>query len=162
MTCNCENSHCQLHPVGECKGTAYVKAEWIGAVCLDCAVADEDFLIPLSEFEGSYSLTDELWAEVEAFLKAKREETRMFVTAYEVTRHYGGPEEGGWWYNWFEPIQTVPVAKEDAETMVSVLKERYEDRVEGNIYSVLGGTAVDVIIEDEPATHATTERPRYE
>ena len=23
----------------------------------------------------------------------------MYVNAYEVTRHYGGPEEGGWWYN---------------------------------------------------------------
>lgn len=33
----------------------------------------------------------------------------MYVNAYEVTRHYGGSEEGGWWYNRGEPIASVPI-----------------------------------------------------
>lgn len=33
----------------------------------------------------------------------------MYVNTYEVTRHYGGPEEGGWWYNHDEPIASIPV-----------------------------------------------------
>ena len=32
-----------------------------------------------------------------------------YINAYEVTRHYGGPEEGGWWYNSGEPVASVPV-----------------------------------------------------
>lgn len=33
----------------------------------------------------------------------------VYVNAYEVTRHYGGPEEGGWWYDAGTPIASVPV-----------------------------------------------------
>lgn len=33
----------------------------------------------------------------------------MYVNAYEVTRHYGGPEEGGWWYNHLQPLASIPV-----------------------------------------------------
>ena len=25
---------------------------------------------------------------------------KVYVTLYLITRHYGGLEEGGWWYNW--------------------------------------------------------------
>tara|TARA_R110002020_G_scaffold215083_1_gene422209 strand:+ start:3012 stop:3404 length:393 start_codon:yes stop_codon:yes gene_type:complete len=32
-----------------------------------------------------------------------------YVNAYSVTRHYGGPEEGGWWYNRGYPLASVPV-----------------------------------------------------
>lgn len=32
-----------------------------------------------------------------------------YINAYEVTRHYGGPEEGGWWYNHHEHVASVPV-----------------------------------------------------
>jgi hypothetical protein len=31
---------------------------------------------------------------------------RWAVTTYRVTRCYGGPEEGGWWYNWWQ-VQNV-------------------------------------------------------
>ncbi len=37
------------------------------------------------------------------------DETLLYVNAYEVTRHYGGPEEGGWWYNHQEPIASIPI-----------------------------------------------------
>jgi hypothetical protein len=37
----------------------------------------------------------------------------LYLNAYEVTRHYGGPEEGGWWWNLFTPLASVPIpAKE--------------------------------------------------
>jgi hypothetical protein len=35
--------------------------------------------------------------------------TLMYVNAYSITRHYGGPQEGGWWYNHGEPIASIPV-----------------------------------------------------
>lgn len=34
---------------------------------------------------------------------------RLYVNAYAVTRHYGGPEEGGWWYNAGQPLASVPI-----------------------------------------------------
>ncbi len=93
-------------------------------------------------------------------IEMEDEDTIQFVTAYEVTRHYGGPEEGGWWWDRYEPIDTVPTS--EPEKMVEVFKTRYEDRVSGDIGSVLGGVAVSVVIEDEPAGMRTTEIPRYE
>ena len=82
-----------------------------------------------------------------------------FVTAYEVTRHFGGPEEGGWWYNAYDPIATV--ATGNPEAVVKEFKARYEDREVGNIYSVLGGVAIEGIIEDKAAENRTIERPHY-
>jgi len=31
----------------------------------------------------------------------KTETRTVFMAVYEVTREYGGPEEGGWWYDWY-------------------------------------------------------------
>lgn len=36
-------------------------------------------------------------------------ESLIYVNAYTVTRHFGGREEGGWWYNRYEPIASIPV-----------------------------------------------------
>lgn len=33
----------------------------------------------------------------------------MYLNVYAVTRHYGGPEEGGWWYNAGQPLASVPI-----------------------------------------------------
>ena len=29
----------------------------------------------------------------------------FYVVAYGISRHYGGPEEGGWWYDWHEVLE---------------------------------------------------------
>ena len=86
-----------------------------------------------------------------------------FVTAYEVTRHYGGPEEGGWWWNANDLIKTVTVVNnDDAGKMVRILKATYKDRAYGDIGSVLGGMAIAVYIEDLPGENTTTRTPHYE
>jgi hypothetical protein len=41
---------------------------------------------------------------------------RFYVNAYAVTRNYGGPEEGGWYYNAGEPLASVPIRAERLET----------------------------------------------
>ena len=86
---------------------------------------------------------------------------RKFVTAYEVTRHFGGPEEGGWWYNWDKPVDTVPCEAQHAEEVRFEMESKHRHREQGDIYSVLGGTAVYIAIEDEPGASATTKRPHY-
>jgi hypothetical protein len=84
-----------------------------------------------------------------------------WVNVYEVTREYGGPEEGGWWYNRYECIDSVHV-KGDTDATVVRLKDQYQDRAYGNIYSVRGGLEIKALIEDEKAQSETRERPRYE
>lgn len=86
----------------------------------------------------------------------------VWVTAYCVTRHYGGPEEGGWWYDWYESLQAVPVAVSDIDATITMLRDKYLNIEHGDRFSMLGGAAVSVLVDDEPCSFETTERPRYE
>lgn len=36
-------------------------------------------------------------------------ESLLYLNVYEVGRIYGGPEEGGWWYNHHEPVASIPI-----------------------------------------------------
>jgi hypothetical protein len=86
-----------------------------------------------------------------------------FVNVYEVTRHYGGPEEGGWYYNRLHCVEVYPVRDEAAgETIIEYLEEQHKHRKHGNIYSVLGGTDLEIYFEDEPKESETRERPQWE
>ena len=85
-----------------------------------------------------------------------------FVNAYEVDRRWGGAEEGGWWFNNYTCIDTQPVREDNAEEVVKVLEEKHKDIAYGDIYSVLGGLELMVIVEDSPAASETTRRPHYE
>lgn len=86
----------------------------------------------------------------------------VFVNAYEVTRRYGGPEEGGWWYNNFDCIETYPTRYKNSKQIKEFLEKEYKDVEYGDIYSVLGGAALSVNIEDKPAESETRETPHYE
>jgi hypothetical protein len=126
----------------------------------------------------------------------------MYVNAYAVTRHFGGHEEGGWWYNAGSPLASIPVRatsmplhddscvnchprpwdqdraegpiqacrwgfhvvpdEEEVERMRAYLVALFEDEVHGDIYSVCGGQAVEVQIEDHMAEAWPSTRPRYE
>jgi len=79
------------------------------------------------------------------------EGTVRHVNAYLTTRHYGGPEEGGWWYNHYEFIGGIVVDNQKDEYAAHKrLEELYDDRASGNIYSVSGGCQVDIWTALEP------------
>lgn len=89
----------------------------------------------------------------------------MHLTVYNTTRHYGGPEEGGWWYNWTNVRYSLPIhnlTEEEAELLKALLNKVHPS--EGNIYSTRGGCEVDIELEedDKVGEMATKERPRYE
>ena len=95
--------------------------------------------------------------------------TSTFVNAYTLTRHFGGPEEGGWWYNAGEPLASIPLpftptGHDDGRVapMITQLKQRYADQEHGDIHSALGGAEVVVYLEDHPARSFPRENPRYE
>lgn len=79
------------------------------------------------------------------------EEVARYVTVYVITRHYGGPEEGGWWWNRCGAVASVPLMTpgdpKEVEEVINFLKPRFQD--EGNIYSVRGGVEYDIIPESE-------------
>ena len=86
----------------------------------------------------------------------------VYVNVYSVTRHYGGPEEGGWWYNAGEPVESRIVPnREAAETLREEMEEKH-GKGHGNIYSVLGGVKIEVLIEDEFASAYPREPMYYE
>ena len=87
----------------------------------------------------------------------------LWVNAYVVTRHYGGPEEGGWWYDAGEPLASVPVRSRDlALVEQGRLESLLADHAHGNIGSVLGGAEVRVHIEHRFAQAWPAQRPHYE
>lgn len=73
------------------------------------------------------------------------------VNAYTLTRQYGGPEEGGWWYTHAHPeriaagpFHSVADAEEVRDDLAAFAD--VEER-EGNMYSVLGGQQVELRVE---------------
>ena len=78
---------------------------------------------------------------------------------YSVTRCYGGPQEGGWWWGRHECIATV-VAEQmtsDIGADAAMLAQRLQLDAHfgklrsGDVYSVLGGTDIAVRLETVPA-----------
>lgn len=94
-----------------------------------------------------------------------------FVGAYRVTRCYGGPEEGSWWYNWMEHLASVRVPSTETnqrgieDTIYEAAAKQLEAEYgsgEGNIYSVNGGYEISIEVEDAPGDQETTRKPSYE
>jgi hypothetical protein len=105
----------------------------------------------ISDLQENCSFTD--------ILKTRNE--CLFVTAFVITREYGGNEEGGWWYNHLTPLETVVIQdvagaiNEIVESEIELpcfayLSEKYSDEVYGDIYSVNGGQDLWVEMTKEP------------
>jgi len=59
--------------------------------------------------------------------KRKHPHSSYLVIAYIVHRHYGGPEEGGWWYEGGERIRVLKVFRKEADAW------KYASRVNDRI-----------------------------
>lgn len=58
----------------------------------------------------------------------RRIERGFVVQMYETGRAYGGPEEGGWWYDYGEPMDHwFRTTLAEAETLKRELRERFGD-----------------------------------
>ena len=88
-----------------------------------------------------------------------------YLGVYKVDRNWGGPEEGGWWYDYYEHVESVVtsgLSDEAVATHRAVLEKKHADEAWGNISSVLGGLEIRVLVEDEPGYYQTKEIPHYE
>lgn len=87
-----------------------------------------------------------------------------YVNAYELTQGYGGPEEGGWWYDVGTPLASVPIYDDqDPEPVIEDLKgkfsyyDNYRERT-----SAAGGADLGVWVQDHVAQDFPQARPHYE
>jgi hypothetical protein len=89
----------------------------------------------------------------------------LFVNAYAVTRHYGGREEGGWWFDAGSPLASIPcLTNEQCDEAIQRLRSIFEEEYEAlrDRFSVIGEADLRISVEDVIATPWPTERPHYE
>jgi hypothetical protein len=92
-----------------------------------------------------------------------------YINIYTLDRHYGGPEEGGWWYDSGTPVASLPLpdyrqfTAQDAQEAVDALRQlyTYRNRV-GSVLYPEDGYDYSVVLEEEPAKAWPEERPHYE
>ena len=87
----------------------------------------------------------------------------LYVNVYKVYREYGGPEEGGWWWNMYIPFHSHCLTDgEDPFKIAEELSQRFADLNEGNIYSMKGGVEIQAHVESHYGEIKPKERPYYE
>jgi len=88
-----------------------------------------------------------------------------YISIYATTIHFGGYEEGGWfyrWYQWLESHNVENLTFEELEELKNNLIIKYEDSEEGDISSVLGEIELTIFEEDYPMQYETKCKPKYE
>lgn len=91
-----------------------------------------------------------------------RLDRKGFVNVYRVTRLWGGPEEGGWYYNSLRCIESFPCRYRNRHEIMNYMESEHAHEKYGDIYSVLGGADLHMAWELSPAESETRERPYYE
>ena len=89
-----------------------------------------------------------------------------YVNVYLIDRAYGGPEEGGWWYDTGKAIRGFPVATQRRAERVQAIAKRLvvdPNNVGRREISSMASTGrYAVYIEDAPAADYPATRPHYE
>lgn len=96
-----------------------------------------------------------------------RKSKPVFVAVISISRHFGGREEGGWWFDWrnVESVERFdnPRRARRIARRIERQEARYAPRHDR--FSVLGGTDVEVIRArslEEARAWQTRCRPHYE
>lgn len=105
---------------------------------------EEDMLMSsLSNSKDAFPNKQETedWRDV-AFLDSLRDDDSdsskisypAFLTAYDETRQYGGPEEGGWWYNAYKGLASIKINSFDhAERLAKNFFNIHKGRTDGKL-----------------------------
>jgi hypothetical protein len=94
-----------------------------------------------------------------------------YLNVYEVIQAWGGPEEGGWWYNCGTPLESVRADNDEQQKEALVrLEQRYamndqsdwdRERKRGKSSSA-GGYDITIYVERNFAEPFPQRRPHYE
>ena len=94
--------------------------------------------------------------------------TSHVVAIYEVDRAYGGPEEGGWWYDTGTLCRTVAVFRDPGRAQAYALRANrlldHLQRTRRSTFSMAyaGGHHAAWVFEDTPPRHYPETPPSYE
>lgn len=101
--------------------------------------------------------------------KRRRESARRWLAVYDVNRAFGGPEEGGWWYDYgvpaegFESFYSLRAALVRRDEVQAALDRINHDAGPyGDLSSVLCRGALRAIVTREPPAPFPDRRPHYE
>lgn len=86
----------------------------------------------------------------------------VYVTIYEVSRYYGGPEEGGWWYDWLTPVLSRKCRPEVAEMVQNQLYKMAAKLYGVDRYTKRLKNATIYIDGKNKGEFETKKRPYYE
>ena len=94
--------------------------------------------------------------------------TRLIVALYEIDRAYGGPEEGGWWYDTGELRRVLAVAASEGRACELARRanrllhrlQRGERSVSSAAYA--GGRHQACVFDETAPLRFPAARPRYE
>ncbi|NCW45218.1 MAG: hypothetical protein EBV77_07040 [Gemmatimonadaceae bacterium] len=91
----------------------------------------------------------------------------VFVAVVSISRHFGGREEGGWWYDWttVESVERFDNPRRARRIARRIEREEARYAPRHNRYSVLGGADVEVRRArslQEVEGWQTKHRPHYE
>lgn len=98
------------------------------------------------------------------YQKVKNNQPQPFyVIVYGITQHYGGPEEGGWYFDFQRVLDVRKVwTVRQALLTIKQLKEWYP-APRYNRFSVLGGEDIRIcLLPVLDLIYETDEIPRYE
>ncbi len=90
----------------------------------------------------------------------------LYVNVYLHNRAYGGPEEGGWWYDTYDPVYEecrVAFTEEEAKEIHKEMLEwmLQENAVRRDVSSVISEGRYVVSVEGFPPRRLPLRRPYY-
>jgi len=132
--------------------------------CARCEVPLDDEVVLWATTDGVLNTDTGLpWCEA----CAPEEPAAHYINAYEVSRLYGGPEEGGWWYDQYEPtgqtwgpFDTVDEAWDQHAALAENAALYNEGRYP--LHSVSATSEYRLLVEDHGPQVYPAEAPRYE
>lgn len=147
---------------------------------------DDDFSF---ERDDDYNIHEENELAQDERLEHIVEEAPLYVNVYDVESNYGGPEEGGWYFNSGTLLESIPAQNEkEAKSIADNLEKKYSgensERIPGSVKLNNPGEEIPdnweplnqtddesyvhyegkilVYIEEHPGKNFPSERPHYE
>lgn len=105
---------------------------------------------------------DKWLSEAEIISVASRPAGVVFVNVHSLDRHYGGSEEGGWWYDSGSAELSIQTTVEHCDAIATLLEESGEFPATNNRGSVIYyrlGTDYRITVQDCPAEDWSDYRP---
>ena len=113
-------------------------------------------------YDDEDSETPEKKVPISFFSQHKADQDVYMIAAYVVERNYGGPEEGGWWFDSGTLVEVTACRLQDRMAAIEHMQKKYVRT--GKRYSVLGGQDHDIHVSknEYPPLSFPANRLHYE